>query len=69
MPFFLLQALAIHVESLVIVVFQKVRLGQEMRGRKPLKVIGYMWVWLWLTWTVPIALGPLLEGGIASIIA
>ncbi|KAF9497176.1 hypothetical protein BDN71DRAFT_643949 [Pleurotus eryngii] len=70
-PFFLLQALAIHVESMAIAGFRTMErawLDQGMRrGRKALKLIGYLWVWVWLTWTVPIVLGPLLEGGIPSI--
>ncbi|KAF7430888.1 hypothetical protein PC9H_006603 [Pleurotus ostreatus] len=72
-PFFLLQALAIHVESMVIAGFRRMERAwfnqgmKEIRGRKALKLIGYLWVWVWMTWTVPIALGPLLEGGLASI--
>jgi len=58
--FFMLQPLGIAIETVVIVVFR--RIGVQIHWRI-LRVVGFVWVLLWFSYTVPILLEPLLRVG------
>ncbi|KAJ8509196.1 hypothetical protein ONZ45_g8609 [Pleurotus djamor] len=59
--FFILQAVAIHLEGIVID-FASSRLGSKQN--KMWEVIGYIWVLQWFTWSLPIWIEPQINGGI-----
>lgn len=60
--FFLLQPVAITLETIVI--------GQTSKSsvRWPLRFIGYLWVIMWFVYLVPGWIDPLLRGGLAQTI-
>jgi hypothetical protein len=60
LTFFMLQPLAIVVEMVVIDVFH--RTGVQVHWMIS-RVVGYVWVVLWLSYTLPIMLEPLLRVG------
>ncbi|KDR70937.1 hypothetical protein GALMADRAFT_271385 [Galerina marginata CBS 339.88] len=56
--FFVLQAVAITLEDTII------SLGKRCGLRRIPKVVGYFWVLIWMTWSSPIWLETLVEGGL-----
>ncbi len=62
LPFFLLQAVGITFEFLVI---DEIARKFALRGL-PSQCLGYLWVVMWFVYTVPIFLDPLLREGIAE---
>ncbi|KIL63497.1 hypothetical protein M378DRAFT_164366 [Amanita muscaria Koide BX008] len=58
--FFLLQPIAITVEEFVI------QTGRNLSIQGPWRLLGYLWVLAWLTYTVPGWIEPLLRGGLAD---
>ncbi|KAF4607642.1 hypothetical protein EYR38_001715 [Pleurotus pulmonarius] len=66
MKFFLLQAAGIHCEDIMISAARRMgwRLNVESAwSRKALRVIGYIYVWQWFTWCLPINVDPLVRIG------
>jgi len=63
-PFFLLQPLGIAMEGIVVTVVQKSHIPVT-----PIisKLVGYCWVCLWLTLTVPLFIDVLLDEGVYSV--
>jgi hypothetical protein len=60
LTFFMLQPLGIVVEAAVIVVFR--RMGVQVHWMIS-RVVGYVWVVLWFSYTLPVMLEPLLRVG------
>jgi len=64
--FFLLQAVAITFEDAVIAIFSRLPLVVGMRGGKSYsasKLLGYIWVFVWFTFSMPIWLDPQVHAG------
>ncbi len=58
--FFLLQAVGIHVETMVI------EWGSRLSVRWPTRAMGYLWVLTWFFFTAPYMLDPPLLSGLAQ---
>lgn len=69
MQFFLLQAVAIHGEDIVISAGRRMGLSLDLKspwGRKASKVVGCVYVWQWFTWCFPICVDPLVRFGMVE---
>ncbi|KAF9499216.1 hypothetical protein BDN71DRAFT_1384396 [Pleurotus eryngii] len=67
MKFFLLQAVAIHGEDIMISVGRRMEWSFGLKStwrRKASKVVGCVYVWQWFTWCFPIGVDPLVRFGV-----
>ncbi|KAJ8507938.1 hypothetical protein ONZ45_g9740 [Pleurotus djamor] len=62
--FFLIQAVGIHCEDGIIAVASRLGIRESWFWR----ALGYLWVWQWLTWTVPFWLHALPQGAPIGIV-